>query len=90
MDKQKTLIAVCLFLIWSTIHISYKHSEAEDEILLLKSSLDSLRIKNDVLSSDLNVEKMINIRYEYALEILETIDSLAAYKYRIALTGNTE
>lgn len=90
MDKQKTLIAVCLFLTWATIHISYKYSEAEDEILLLKSSLDSLRIKNDVLNSDLNVEKMINMRYEYALEILETIDSLAAYKYRIALTENTE
>ena len=90
MDKQKTLIAVCLFLTWATIHISYKYSEAEDEILLLNSSLDSLRINNEVVNSDLNVEKMINMRYEYALEILETIDSLAAYKYRIVLTENTE
>jgi hypothetical protein len=90
MDKQKVLIAICLFLTWAVVYQSNKCSTIEEESLGLKMSFDSLRIKYEVLNSELNAEKMMNMRYEYALDILETSDPVAAYKYKVVLIDKTE
>lgn len=90
MEKQRILIVICIFLLWASVYQANKCSTLEDQILYKDISLDSIKVKYDVLSSELNTEKMINMRYEYALEILNVSDPVAAYKYKVILTEETE
>lgn len=90
MEKQKILIGICLILLSTSVYQANKCSTLEDEILYKNISIDSIRVKYDVLNSELRTEKMINMRYEYALDILGASDPAAAYKYRIILTEETE
>jgi len=90
MGKQRLLLVLCIFLLWTSLYQTNKCSTLEDQLLYKNASLDSLKVKYDVLNSDLNVEKMINMRYEYALDILNESDPVAAYKYKVILTDETE
>jgi hypothetical protein len=90
MEKQKLLLVLCIVLLWTSLHQANKCSTLEDQLLYKNASLDSLKVKYDILNSDLNVEKMINMRYEYALDILNESDPVAAYKYKVILTDQTE
>jgi hypothetical protein len=90
MEKQRLLLVLCIVLLCTSLYQANKCSTLEDQILYRNASLDSLKVQYDVLNSDLNVEKMINMRYEYALDILNERDSIAAYKYKVILTEETE
>lgn len=90
MEKQRLLLVLCIVLLWTALHQANKCSTLEDQLLYKNASLDSIKVKYDILNSDLNVEKMINMRYEYALDILNESDPVAAYKYKVILTDQTE